>query len=869
MSVDAGTIWASIRIRLDKLNADVGQAVKKMDGMAAAINNSGKSLENLNKLGSKLSLTVTAPIVAAGAAAVKFASDQNESLNAANVVFKTSAKTITAWGENAAKQAGLSKAEFYQSAAVTGAMLKGMNYSLDESADATIQLTKRAADMASIFNTDVKDSTTAVAAAIRGEMEPIRRYGVTLNDVMVKAKAMAMGLYSGKGELDSYAKAQARVALILEQTKDIAGDFVNTSDQQANSTRILIAETKNQAAALGQQLLPYALQLIQGLRKIVDGFGSMTDAQKKTIIQIAALAAGLGPVTLGIGKAIQAVKLLQVAMVALSTNPVFLALAGVIALTVALEGMAKERYDEQVESVGRAFADMGEVAGLTAKQITDVQGSLIQFSSNKGGGLAEAITQIEYMNSEFGATYDQIQFIASKSADITDEYKKTLTTALALKQQEEARYRAVYGSAAFAEKFSGATKETAEAMKEMKAPEISEQIRERINAEKEYQASLQTAIDLKRLSAIDDKEHRELQIKAAEDYRDALVEIGYASEKEVGTKGQAALVAIIATLKSLGAETGSFDSLIEKVNALDTETAKTSSTMRQSLLNELNVAKAGGMGGDLFDELERKVNAFYDELAKKEAMDQFKANLTFALDSANSMFGALSSLISATYDAKQERLELDMAQELEANGLAEESAVQKAEKQVTEAEAAGNAETAAEARKALKKAQIEEKYAKQKREIEYEGAMMVWDLQRAQAVTSGILAVMNAFASGSAFGPIVAAAYAATAGLIATIQVAAVDQSKPVKKYQTGGIVAPRGGGEVALLAENGYTETLFNSGPSGQAFVRQMGEAIANYLYANQGTGESFTFVLDINAETVAKAVVPIIRDGNVRYTI
>lgn len=868
MSVDAGTVWASVRLRLDKLNSDVGKATKAIDSMAKSINDSGKSIENLNKLGSKLSLTVTAPLIAAGAAAAKFASDENEALNATNVVFKTSSKTITEWGENAAKQAGLSKAEFYQSAAVTGAMLKGMKYSLDESAEATIILTKRAADMASIFNTDVKDSTDAVAAAIRGEMEPIRRYGVTLNDVMVKAKAMAMGLYSGKGELDSYAKAQARVALILEQTKDIAGDFVNTSDQQANSTRILIAETKNQAAALGQQLLPYALQLIQGLRKIVDGFGSMTDAQKKTIIQIAALAAGLGPVTLGIGKAIQAINLMKVALVALSANPLGLAIAGIAALGVGLAKLGELNNQRMLKEVSEQFGDLANEADLTAQKISDIQEALAL--SGKGGFNFDTVSdQVSMISKDLGVSYEQVLKIAEKSGKVSEEYKKTLAAVVAVKQQEEARYRAVYGSAAFAEKFSGATKETAEAMKEMKAPEISEQIKERINAEKEYQAALQTAIDLKRLSAIDDKEYRELQVKAAEDYRDALVEIGYASEKEVGTKGQAALVSIIATLKSLGAETGSFDSLIEKVNALDTETAKTSSTMRQSLLNELNVAKAGGMGGDLFDELVRKVNAFYDELAKKEAMDQFKANLTFALDSANSMFGALSSLISATYDAKQERLELDMAQELEANGLAEESAVQKAEKQVTEAEAAGNAEAAAEARKALKKAQIEEKYAKQKREIEYEGAVMVWDLQRAQAVTSGILAVMNAYASGATFGPIVADAYAATAGLIAAIQVAAVDQSKPVKKYQTGGIVAPRGGGEVALLAENGYTETLFNSGPSGQAFVRQMGEAIANYLYANQGTGESFTFVLDINAETVAKAVVPIIRNGNVRYTI
>ena len=519
MSVDAGTIWASIRIRLDKLNADVGQAVKKMDSMAASINNFGKSLENLNKLGSKLSLTVTAPLIAAGAAAVKFASDENEALNAANVVFKTSAKTITAWGENAAKQAGLSKAEFYQSAAVTGAMLKGMNYSLNESADATIQLTKRAADMASIFNTDVKDSTAAVASAIRGEMEPIRKYGVTLNDVMVKAKAMAMGLYSGKGELDSYAKAQARVALILEQTKDIADDFVNTSGEQANSTRILIAETKNQAAALGQQLLPYALQLIQGLRKIVDGFGSMTDAQKKTIIQIAALAAGLGPVTLGIGKAIQAVNLMKVALVALSANPLGLAIAGIAALGLGLAKLGEMNNQRMLEEVGEQFGDMADEANLSAQKISDVQEALAL--SGKGGFNFNTVSeQAAAITQELGITYDQLNRIAQTSNKVSQEYKDTLAMVTSIKEQERLRYQYTYGSAAFAEKFSGEIKKAVDASKDSGPAEVSEQIRGRIEAEKEYQQALKTAKDLRRLQAIDDAELRELQIGAAEDYRE-------------------------------------------------------------------------------------------------------------------------------------------------------------------------------------------------------------------------------------------------------------------------------------------------------------------------------------------------------------
>ena len=495
MPVDAGTIWASIRIRLDKLNADVTSATKAMDRMAGAINNSGKAVENLNKLGSKMSLMVTAPLVAAGAAAVKFASDEDEALNATNVVFKESAKVITDWAENSAKQAGLSKAEFYQSAATTGAVLQGMGLSMDESANSALNLTRRAADLASIFNTDVVSATEAIESALTGQIRPLRGYGVTLNQAGIEAEALAMGLYNGKGEITSYAKAQATMSLIMKQTNNIAGDFVNTSNQQENATRVLIAETKNQAAALGKELLPYTLQLIQGLRKLVDGFGNMTDEQKKTIVKVAALAAGLGPLTLCISKTIQAVTLLKGALVALSANPIGLAIAGVMALGYGLQKLGDMNNQRMLKEVGEQFGEMADEANLSAQKINDVQEALAL--SGKGGFNFDTVSeQAAAITQELGITYDQLNRIAQASDKVSQEYKDTLAMVTSIKEQERLRYQYTYGSAAFAEKFSGEIKKAVDASKDSLPEDVLKQIRGRIEAEKEYQQALKTAKDL-------------------------------------------------------------------------------------------------------------------------------------------------------------------------------------------------------------------------------------------------------------------------------------------------------------------------------------------------------------------------------------
>jgi len=290
--------------------------------------------------------------------------------------------------------------------------------------------------------------------------------------------------------------------------------------------------------------------------------------------------------------------------------------------------------------------------------------------------------------------------------------------------------------------------------------------------------------------------------------------------------------------------------------------------MRTSLIGELEKAREY-LGEDVFQDLTNKVNAFYDKLEEKEAAERFRENIAYALESASSMFSALSSLVSAVYENKAEKVDQDLQAELEANGLAEESAVERAERELLLAQETGNEEAVIEAQNALKKAQIEEKYAKKKAEIEYEGSMMVWNIQRLQAIAGAALSVMNAYAAGFKFGPIVAAAYAATAGVIGAIQVAAVEAARPVKSYQTGGIVRATGGGQVGKLAENGYDEYLFNMGPSGDAFARQQAGLVAEYLIAAGIFKRSIDFTLEVDSVALAKVIAPVFENGQVRLKI
>jgi len=182
-----------------------------------------------------------------------------ESQNAVTKVFGKSAGEIERFSQRAAKEVGLSARAFNEMATPLGAMLKNAGLGMGVVTDSTIDLTQRASDMASVFNTDVSTALEAIQAGLRGESDPLEKFGVGLSAVKVEAEAMAMSGKKNAKALTDQEKMLARVNLIMKQTKDTAGDFKDTSDGLANSTRIQAAQTEDLQAKIGTKMVPAML----------------------------------------------------------------------------------------------------------------------------------------------------------------------------------------------------------------------------------------------------------------------------------------------------------------------------------------------------------------------------------------------------------------------------------------------------------------------------------------------------------------------------------------------------------------------------------------------------------------------------------
>lgn len=260
------------------LDEGLGNAEKKSKGVGGAI---AKGFGGAVAVGIAGAATAIGAVTGAIASTIGPAVSLGESINAANVVFGEASEVIKEYGENASMSVGMSNQAFAQSAAITGAFLTNLGMNQAEAAKETINLTERAADMASIFNTDVATAMESIQSGLKGEFNPLEKFGVSLRMATIEAKALEMGLVKEGDELDNNAKMQASLALIYEQTDKYAGDFLNTQDGLANGMRQVSATFEDVKAAIGTAFLPYLQEGANLLKELGLGFKDILNPMRE------------------------------------------------------------------------------------------------------------------------------------------------------------------------------------------------------------------------------------------------------------------------------------------------------------------------------------------------------------------------------------------------------------------------------------------------------------------------------------------------------------------------------------------------------------------------------------------------------------
>lgn len=191
-----------------------------------------------------------------GLDSIDLASKLQQSSGAVDVIFKDSAKVVNKYAKAASKSLGLSENSYNELASVIGAQLKNGGTSINDLSKKTNDLITIGGDLSAQFGGSTKDAVDALSSALKGERDPIERYGVSLNQNAINAKAAALGYKQVNGTLSSTANQAATLALILDQTRDAAGQFEAQSGTLAEKQQILAAGLENAKTKIGTALLP-------------------------------------------------------------------------------------------------------------------------------------------------------------------------------------------------------------------------------------------------------------------------------------------------------------------------------------------------------------------------------------------------------------------------------------------------------------------------------------------------------------------------------------------------------------------------------------------------------------------------------------
>jgi hypothetical protein len=273
---------SKVSLRLDTAGFTAGlqQARGKVDSWVAATNTA------MGAAG-----TALVGIAAAGGAALavglykgtQAAAGLNESLSKANAVFGPEAKAITDAADEMAAKFGTSRQTFVDMAVEAGILGQGLGKMANqEAAEFGAKITKLADDLVSFADVagGIPEAMIAIKAGLRGETEPMSRFGVLLHEDMLKAEALRLGMAGLGKELTQQQKFRARVSLIETGLAKSKGDHERTRGSAKNVQREIGGRISNTLTDIGTGVLPVWGEILAAVNRAAQALSGFVAGSK-------------------------------------------------------------------------------------------------------------------------------------------------------------------------------------------------------------------------------------------------------------------------------------------------------------------------------------------------------------------------------------------------------------------------------------------------------------------------------------------------------------------------------------------------------------------------------------------------------------
>jgi len=368
------------------INADIKNFQRNMDAVTKKISNVSKDMQ---KFGKNMTKFVTVPIAGMVTGMAKSAMDLEATEAKYNTVFQGMTDQADDFIRSFQKLTPATTAEARSMASGIQDLLVPMGFMRDEATDLTGEFMHVAGALTN-FNSathSAEDVTSAIQSAIMGQYRSLQSLGIQLDATTAKQKAVEMGLVEQGEEVTKQILAQVVLAETYNQSGDALEAYTEENLDAKTKFALAKAEIIDQAAAIGNNLLPMINQAIDFVRRLTDRFAGLTEGQQQTILKVMGLVAAIGPAIMIIGKLIGVVGALM--------SPIGLVIAGIALLTAGVVHLwntndefkdavtqiwenIKENISKSLEAIKAFWEEHGEAIVASIKEVWGFISNIIE-----------------------------------------------------------------------------------------------------------------------------------------------------------------------------------------------------------------------------------------------------------------------------------------------------------------------------------------------------------------------------------------------------------------------------------------------------------------------------------------------------------
>lgn len=327
------------------ISADITDFSRQLDAMTKGVDKAARQLE---LVGDVLKVAITEKVIELGTKFLEMGADAEAAAARMQRAFGSSADGVNAAITKMTATVPATVADLQGLATHLENVAEGMGIAPQNAARMAESLLQVAANAAAVAHVPITEAVDALGASLSGRGRELIQFGIGFNQAEVKAYALTHGMLDQGNQLRETGTALSSYAIIMERAQRLNG----AAAQSVNDADVQIAFLKRDVRDLGDHLASVFLPVLQDVTAHIDGMvkalSSVPDGTIKTIGGVAAVAALLIPLGIGLVKVIESFTKLRAAAALLSggslagglasaITPLGVVTLGVVGLAAAIE----------------------------------------------------------------------------------------------------------------------------------------------------------------------------------------------------------------------------------------------------------------------------------------------------------------------------------------------------------------------------------------------------------------------------------------------------------------------------------------------------------------------------------------------------